>query len=72
MSNRIAFEFRKSSYSGSQGECVEVACSVADMIAVRDSKDPHGPVLAFSPAAWSDFVSDVKEGTAEVCRPSIV
>ncbi|MDX6327947.1 MAG: hypothetical protein QOI83_330, partial [Streptomycetaceae bacterium] len=31
-------------------------------IAVRDSKDPHGPVLAFSPESWSAFVADVENG----------
>jgi hypothetical protein len=31
-------------------------------IAVRDSKDPHGPKLAFSPAAWQTFTSGAKQG----------
>ncbi|GAB3157894.1 hypothetical protein GCM10027290_59930 [Micromonospora sonneratiae] len=48
--------WRKSTYSGDQGACVEVA-PVADTIAVRDSKDPSGPVLQFSPAAWTAFAS---------------
>lgn len=52
----------KSSYSGGdQGECLEVARGHAD-IPVRDSKDPHGPVLVFEPSAWSAFVSAVKRG----------
>jgi len=48
----------KSSHSGSEGgECVEVApCSDAT-VHVRDSKDPQGPVLTFSAAAWSAFVT---------------
>ncbi|GAB2918186.1 DUF397 domain-containing protein [Micromonospora polyrhachis] len=46
--------WRKSTYSGDQGACVEVA-AVADTIAVRDSKDPAGPTLSFSPTAWAAF-----------------
>lgn len=42
-------DWRKSSYSGSNGgDCVELAdaaAAVADAVAVRDSKDPDGPVL---------------------------
>jgi hypothetical protein len=44
-------QWRKSSHSGSgQGECVEVARTSA-LVAVRDSKNPGGPVLAFGSAA---------------------
>jgi hypothetical protein len=50
--------WRKSTRSGDQGACVEVAV-VADTIAVRDSKDPAGPVLVFSPRAWTSFAAAV-------------
>ncbi|MFI7308704.1 DUF397 domain-containing protein [Streptomyces hygroscopicus] len=49
------FVFRKSSYSGGEEECVEVAVNVPDTVAIRDSKNPEGPVLRFTPAAWADF-----------------
>ncbi|GAA1934412.1 DUF397 domain-containing protein [Kitasatospora viridis] len=62
MSNRAVFDFRKSSYSGSQGECVEVALNVPARTAVRDSKDSAGPLLVFRSDAWSAFVADVKAG----------
>jgi hypothetical protein len=55
----------KSSYSGNGGQCIEVAHNLASssrVVPVRDSKDPHGPALAFSPAAWSAFVAEVKAG----------
>nr|MDT0657609.1 DUF397 domain-containing protein [Micromonospora sp. DSM 115978] len=48
--------FRKSSRSGGSGECVEVA-AVPGVVRVRDSKDPAGPVLAFSPTAWRAFAA---------------
>jgi hypothetical protein len=49
--------WRKSSRSGTQGgNCVEVAGNLAGVVAVRDSKDPTGPVLTFSPAAWRAFI----------------
>ncbi|MFE4592249.1 DUF397 domain-containing protein [Streptomyces laurentii] len=44
-----------SSHSNDQGG----RCSNGDM-AVRDSKDPHGPGFRFSPAAWAGFVDHVK------------
>ncbi|MFD7108450.1 DUF397 domain-containing protein [Streptomyces celluloflavus] len=54
----------KSSYSNNGGSCVEwaPAAAVTGAVPVRDSKDPHGPVLAIAPAAWSAFVDGVKAG----------
>ncbi|MBP8534632.1 DUF397 domain-containing protein [Streptomyces sp. MK37H] len=49
------FVFRKSSYSNAHEECVEVATNVPDTVAVRDSKDPEGRMLRFTPAAWAAF-----------------
>ncbi|MFE5736861.1 DUF397 domain-containing protein [Streptomyces celluloflavus] len=51
----IEFEFQKSSYSALHGECVEVAANIPGVVAVRDSKDPDGPVLRFAPAQWAAF-----------------
>ncbi|WP_432253227.1 DUF397 domain-containing protein [Streptomyces sp. HNM1019] len=50
-----ALEFRKSSFSTGDRECVEVATNVPNTVAVRDSKDPEGRILRFTPAAWADF-----------------
>jgi len=60
MDGKRAVTWRKSSYSGnSGGQCVEVG-SAARVIAVRDSKDPAGPVLAFGPHDWQRFTDRVK------------
>ncbi|BCL16134.1 DUF397 domain-containing protein [Micromonospora sagamiensis] len=49
--------WRKSRYSGSNGgNCVEVADNLPGLVAVRDSKDPAGPVLTFTPTAWRAFI----------------
>ncbi|MCX5089890.1 DUF397 domain-containing protein [Streptomyces sp. NBC_00365] len=49
--------WRVSSYSGGQGECVEVADNIPTLIPVRDSKRPAGPVITFTFHAWRTFVS---------------
>ncbi|WP_030244667.1 DUF397 domain-containing protein [Streptomyces sp. NRRL S-350] len=54
--------WRKSSYSGSGGQCVEVADGIPGAMPVRDSKDPDGPALTFSAAAWQSFVTAVRTG----------
>jgi hypothetical protein len=55
--------WRKSSYSGNNGgACVEAASASAAVL-VRDSKDPHGPVLAFAMRDWQRFADRVKSGT---------
>jgi hypothetical protein len=53
----------KSSYSGGNGgQCVEVAANLDSIVAVRDSKDPHGPALIFTPGEWRTFAAAVKTG----------
>lgn len=53
----IAYDWRKSSHSGSDGgDCVEVAAHPG-AVHVRDSKDPSGPALTFSPDAWTAFAA---------------
>lgn len=48
--------WRKSSYSGNNGACVEVAATSAG-VAARDSKDPHGPILRFDRRRWTSFLT---------------
>jgi hypothetical protein len=55
-------EWRKSSYSHDHGnECIEVA-EMPGRMAIRDSKNPDGPVLLLSPAAFGDFVTAAANG----------
>ncbi|AEM80341.1 DUF397 domain-containing protein [Streptomyces violaceusniger] len=50
----------KSSYSGAGNtECVETAFR-RSMTAVRDSKNPDGPMLGFSSGAWEEFIAAVQ------------
>ena len=53
--------WRKAFASGN-GNCVEVAVNLPGVVAVRDSKDPHGPALTFTPAAWHTFAAHVRGG----------
>ncbi len=53
--------WRKSSYSsGNGGACVEVARNLPDVVAVRDSKNPEGPALVFTPQEWRLFLDGVR------------
>ncbi|MGC5010665.1 DUF397 domain-containing protein [Streptosporangium sp. DT93] len=58
--------WQKSSRSSDNGgQCVEVAANLPGVVAVRDSKDPHGPNLTFTPAEWRVFVGGVKAGALD-------
>lgn len=61
--------WRKSSYSGGNGgTCVEVAVLSGSkegsdrVIAVRDSRNPDGPALIFTPAEWDAFTAGTRDG----------
>ncbi|HKM52494.1 MAG TPA: DUF397 domain-containing protein [Isosphaeraceae bacterium] len=53
-------EWHKSSYSGQSGNCVEVACNLPGLVAVRDSKEPAEAKLVVSPEAWRAFLRSVR------------
>ena len=52
----------KSSRSGGSKECVEVAFLSEGFTGVRDSKNPSGPALVFSPSEWDVFVASTATG----------
>ncbi|MQA83309.1 MAG: DUF397 domain-containing protein [Streptosporangiales bacterium] len=53
--------WRRARRSTPNNACVEVA-SAGEMIAVRDSKDPGGPVLRYTPAEFGAFLDGAKKG----------
>jgi hypothetical protein len=57
----VEVAFRKSSYSGGSGNCVETGFD-GTMIHVRDSKDPGGACLKFTEGEWDAFTAGVRDG----------
>jgi hypothetical protein len=55
-------KWAKSSYSANSGDCVDVARNIPGIVAVRDSKDPHGPILRFTAHEWARLVERLKSG----------
>ncbi|MGY1437332.1 DUF397 domain-containing protein [Streptomyces reniochalinae] len=62
ITNLSTAAWRKSSHSNQDGgACVEVADNIPTLVPVRDSKTPDGPHLAFEAAAWTTFVSALRQ-----------
>ncbi|AEW94289.1 MULTISPECIES: DUF397 domain-containing protein [Streptomycetaceae] len=55
-------EWTKSSHSGNNNNCVEVAALGTGIRAIRDSKDPHGPALTFTAREFAAFVHAAADG----------
>ncbi|ONM46202.1 DUF397 domain-containing protein [Nocardia donostiensis] len=52
----------KSRRSGPSRDCVEVAHLDSGLVGVRDSKNPSGPALVFTPGQWDTFVARTRTG----------
>lgn len=62
-----AQNWRKSTRSMTNGNCVEVAGLSGAFVGVRDSINPKGTVLGFTPDEWHAFVGDIRSGGFD-CR----
>jgi hypothetical protein len=62
MQNTDGLSWAKSSFSGGNGACVEVAALPDGGRAVRDTKDRQGGTQFYTPAEWTAFVQGVKAG----------
>ncbi|MEU2787606.1 DUF397 domain-containing protein [Streptomyces sp. NPDC007100] len=60
--NVTGVTWRKSTHSGGQGECLEMADGLPahSPVPIRDSKRPDGPCLLFPAPAWAAFIASVK------------
>jgi hypothetical protein len=58
---RAGLAWIKAQSSTHNGQCVEIA-STADKIAMRDSKDPNGPILIYTPAEFRAFLDRARNG----------
>lgn len=55
-------QWRTSTHSANGSTCVQVACNLPGIVAVRDSKDPGGPALVFTLAEWRAFAALIGHG----------
>ncbi|MFC9894294.1 DUF397 domain-containing protein [Nocardia sp. NPDC127579] len=60
-----AAQWFKSRRSGASKDCVEVAFLETGRVGVRDSKNPSGPALVFTPGQWTAFTASVGSGAFE-------
>ncbi len=58
----LPLEWVKSSFSGNNGNCVEIAALPDGGRAIRDSKNPHGPALVFTTDEFTAFVRGAAAG----------
>jgi hypothetical protein len=59
-------QWRTSTASGDNGQCVEVATNLPGIVAVRDSKHRHGPALVFTREEWKAFLLGAKRSEFDV------
>ena len=52
----------KSRHSNAEGNCVEVAALAEGGVAMRNSRDPHGPALIYTSAEVAAFLAGAKAG----------
>ncbi|MFB7123517.1 DUF397 domain-containing protein [Kitasatospora sp. NPDC056273] len=60
VASALPVQWKKATASNPNDNCVEVADSITGTVPVRDSKDPHGPALGFTPEAWQSFLAGIR------------
>ncbi len=60
--NQGEIAWRKSSYSGPHGNCVELAPLSSDQVLIRNSRYPDGPVLTCTRAEFAALIQGIKDG----------
>ncbi|GAB7186508.1 DUF397 domain-containing protein [Kitasatospora sp. Ki12] len=60
VASALPVQWKKATASNPNDNCVEVADGITGIIPVRDSKDPHGPALTFTPEAWQSFLAGIR------------
>ncbi|MEV7886962.1 DUF397 domain-containing protein [Streptomyces sp. NPDC002817] len=58
----LEVHWTKSRHSNAEGNCVEVAPLTEGGVAIRNSRDPHGPALVYTSAEVAAFLAGVKDG----------
>ena len=61
-SERTSLVWRKAQRSTGNGACVEIASAAGPVVALRDSKDPDGPILVYTQAEFSAFLEGAGNG----------
>ncbi|MGD0063993.1 MAG: DUF397 domain-containing protein [Streptosporangiaceae bacterium] len=62
--------WRKSSYSGDQGNCIEVSDDDSRVM-VRDTTDRQGAILRFTPDAFRRLVKQIKQSLAQTAKKGL-
>ena len=67
-SERASLSWLKARSSTANGHCIEIASATGN-IAIRDSKDPNGPILVYTPAEFRAFLDGAQKGEFDGLLP---
>jgi hypothetical protein len=64
-SERESLSWLKARSSTANGQCVELASAVGN-VAIRDSKDPDGPILVYTRSEFRTFLEGARNGEFDI------